>query len=742
LRPIGLRNAAFFAGCAIALLVSTRSSPAAEPLPVDLAGYNAAAGAMVVAEPPGLRVTWPVASGQTATLVLNLEPAPNRPLIERLALGERTVVQRVEPATFLTIGERDLRAPSGWVAFFDNPPLRSYRTVPAVLSKKSARVTTHGSRTVVRVGEVTAGSFRGAIELSVWRGSPLIFVETVVSTEEDGCAILYDAGLVAPSGTTPAVPWAGAAANTYSPLVPGSAWKSFAWLDATGKVQRATAELNHVAGPLQVAQRTLAAEGEGGAVAVFPPPHQYFYPLDSANNLGFVWYGSSRNDLMSGYGFGIRQPPEGDRIWVPWVNAPPRTEQRLGVFYLLATTAEHALAEVGRFTRGDRYQRLPGYRTFTSHYHIEHALELTKARVDQNTAGIPRGLERPGFVDTFKARGVDIVHLGEFHVGAMPRLAVAPRLALLKTLHEECARLSDAELLILPGEEPNVHLGGHWMSFFPKPVYWVLNRAAGEPFVEEVPGFGPVYRVGSAADVLELMQREQGLMWTAHARIKGSRGFPDAYRETPFYRSDRFLGAAWKAMPADLSRPRLGERVLDLLDEMANAGLRKYALAEADLFRMEPDYESYAHMNINYLRLEATPRFADGWQPVLAALRDGKFFASTGEVLIPEFTVNGKSSGDTIAGSGVETLNIEARLEGTFPLAFAEVVSGDGQTVFRDRIDLTDTEAFSERRLRHTVPGAGRRWVRLEVWDIARNGAFTPPVWIGAAAASAAAPQF
>jgi hypothetical protein len=291
--------------------------------------------------------------------------------------------------------------------------------------------------------------------------------------------------------------------------------------------------------------------------------------------------------------------------------------------------------------------------------------------------------------------------------------------------------LSDTELLVLPGEEPNVHLGGHWMSFFPKPVYWVLNRATGKPFVEEMPGYGTVYHVGSADDVLELMQREKGLMWTAHARIKGSRSFPDQYWEKPFFKSDRFFGAAWKAMPADLSLPRLGSRVLDLLDDMANAGRKKYALAEADLFRMEPDYETYAHMNINYLELDRLPRFADGWQPVLDALRAGRFFATTGEVLITRFTAGGKRSGESLPRTG--TLNaavIEANLEWTFPLAFAEIISGDGEKVHRQRVELTDAEAYGSRTLRLPVDLTNRKWVRLEVWDMARNGAFTQPVWI------------
>lgn len=692
-------------------------TPPAEPVAIELAGFDGRSVATVRREAPGLRLTWPVSASEVGEIVFNLEPG--RPLIERLAVGPAdgsappvALLQRMDPVTLLTIGERDLQNPAGWVAFFDNPPTRAYRTVGAVLAKRSVRVTNAGSRTVVRIGDVTAGSFRGALEFTVCRNSPLVFAEAVVRTDEDGRAILYDAGLA--SGEPD--------------------WAGFAWRDPQGRLQRAPVARSRVMAPVAVQGRALVAEARGGtgAVAVFPTPHQYFYPLDFADNLGFAWIGASGNAQWRGYGFGIQQPPAGDRRWVPWCNAPPGSEQRLGVFYLLTRgTAEQALDAVARFTRQDRYERIPGHLTFTSHYHIEHTLELIRTRREQGTAGVPRGLEVPGFVTTFKARGVDIAHLGEFHVGGTPRLGTAERLAQLKLLHEECARLSDEQLLVLPGEEPNVHLGGHWMSFFPKPVYWVLNRRPDQPFREEVPGYGAVYHVGSADDVLALMEKEGGLMWTAHARIKGSRGFPDAYWDKPYFRSDRFLGAAWKAMPADLSRPRLGGRVLDLLDDMANAGRRKFVLAEADLFRMEPDYESYAHMNINYLQLDRLPRFGDGWAPVLAALRAGRFFATTGEVLIPEFSIAGKRSGETLdrpAGTGPTPLR--ATLAWTFPLAFAEVVSGDGQAVHRQRVDLSDTEAFGRRELQIPVELNQRTWVRLEVWDMARSGAFTQPIFL------------
>jgi hypothetical protein len=115
-----------------------------------------------------------------------------------------------------------------------------------------------------------------------------------------------------------------------------------------------------------------------------------------------------------------------------------------------------------------------------------------------------------------------------------------------------------------------------------------------------------------------------------HARIKSSTGFPDEYRTEPFFTSDRYLGSAWKAMPADYSRDTLGWRVLDLEDDMANWGNRKYILGEADLFKIYEDYELFGAMNINYLKLDQIPRFEDGWQPVLDALRGGDFFVTTG----------------------------------------------------------------------------------------------------------------
>lgn len=248
--------------------------------------------------------------------------------------------------------------------------------------------------------------------------------------------------------------------------------------------------------------------------------------------------------------------------------------------------------------------------------------------------------------------------------------------------------------LLLPGEEPNVHLGGHWISLFPKPVYWVLNRPDEAPFVAQHPQFGSVYHVGGEADVWWLFRDEGGLAWTAHPRIKSSTGFPDSYRDRLFYQSEQFLGAAWKAMPADLSQPRLGSRVLNLLNDMSNWGTPKAVLGEVDVFKIAEDHEIYAHMNVNYLRLDDVPRFEDGWQPVVDALRGGQFFVTTGEVLISEFTVNGQKSGESATIVNGRNVEINLDLKWTFPLAYAAMVDRVDQNVGKLVAHLKQADAF------------------------------------------------
>ncbi len=674
-------------------------------VPVDLGGLTPTSEIRVTHNAASDLITldWPASTspdGARASVTLNL--GKDKPLLERLAwqvsatAPRTTVAENLTPLTILTVGTRDLTR-NGWMVFFDKVHTRPSQRFPAQLNPTAARVTSTATRARIAIDGLSAGSFSGRYEITIFSGSPLVMAEAVLSTKEESRAILYDAGLVAPINRV----------------------TRYVWIDPRTGAQ--TALTDTPASVRAARHRTVAMEFPGGNVTIFPPPHRYLYPLDFADNFGFNWLGRHYDAAFPGDGIGVRQPPAGDNRYVPWVNAPPGTEQRLPIFFRFGPSdGPSEIAAVMTYTRGDRFAPLPGYKTFTSHYHVEHTLDLLARQKAAGTTALPEDLREPGFVRAFRAAGIDIVHLAEFHVGGTPRLGTEERLRQLRLMHAECARLSGEKFLLLPGEEPNVHLGGHWISFFPKPVLWVLHRPADKPFVETNAAGETIYHVGNPADVLALMQRERGLMWTAHARIKASIPFPDGYRDTEFFKSPHFLGAAWKAMPADYSRDTLGWRVLDLLDDMNNWGADKRALGEVDVFKIEPHSELYGHMNVNYLKLDRLPRFGDGWQPVLDVLRSGEFFVTTGEILASDARLSRPGSGPA---------NLSAQLAWTLPLAFAEVIAGDGTRTVRRRVDLSDTTAFGARTLSVDLPAEPvLRWARLAVWDVAGNGAFTQPI--------------
>lgn len=698
------------------------SSVEADPVPVHVQPDVASTGVRVDVDEDAVRVVWPIDRSRERRAELTLSRRPGRPLIRRLSVGKNRgpaapvpVVEDIQPVWFLTVGSR--RVPPGkpawqkWMVFFDNPASRPHKVY--TMQPELDRIVVAGDRGAVRVrcGTLRAGEFSGFAEISFYPGCDLVHLAAVVRTEEDRRAITYDAGLVDV----------------------GNHWQSVGWIDLNDRLVTRPVSAFEEASPLKVRYRTVAADTGQGAVACFPPPHQFQFPRDWSDNLGFVWAGTGYRSLP-GRGIGIRQPPTGGGNWVPWFNAPPGRDHRLSLFLVaLPTDLEGALRRVRDYTHDDRFVPLEGYKTFTSHYHM--AVAVTA--MERERKGLPP-LNPPDFVNVFRRMGVNMVHLAEFHGDGHQKDPGPLRLPELQWMFRECRRLSGEDFLLIPGEEVNTFLGlpapgrhpGHWMSLFPKPVYWIMQRKPDQPFVETIPPYGRVYRVGSREDMVRLLEAENGLVWAAHPRIKASSWTPDVFRNESFFLADFWLGGAWKAMPGDLSDDRLGRRVLDLLDDMSNWGVKKYVLGEVDVFKIDRTHELYSHMNINYLRLDDVPRFDGGWQPVLEALRKGQFFVSTGEVLIPRFTVAGQPSGSTVSLSGNGTVPVEFELRWTFPLNIIELISGDGERVYRQRIPLPDRAGFGERSFRVEVDLTGKRWVRLEAWDVAVNGAFTQPVWI------------
>jgi len=63
-------------------------------------------------------------------------------------------------------------------------------------------------------------------------------------------------------------------------------------------------------------------------------------------------------------------------------------------------------------------------------------------------------------------------------------------------------------------------------------------------------------------------------------------------------------------------------------------------------------------------------------------------------------------------------------------MSFIEIFSGDGEKVYRERNELTDSLAFGKETVRKTLNLKGKSWVRLEAWDIATNGVISQPIWL------------
>ena len=132
----------------------------------------------------------------------------------------------------------------------------------------------------------------------------------------------------------------------------------------------------------------------------------------------------------------------------------------------------------------------------------------------------------PPFKPVLKAMGVDASMIMDFHGDGHPSDLTDLRLDELHAYFAALRAQSDSDFLLIPAEEANVHLGGHWAVVFPKPVYWFLNRPKDGAFVSTHAKYGTVYSVADAKEMLDLVRREGG---TCTRRIHGQKarqGFP------------------------------------------------------------------------------------------------------------------------------------------------------------------------------------------------------------------------
>jgi len=738
----------------IALVVMLCAGAAvAQEVKCDLTDYHAHDGLKADVRSGALEIAWD--GERHEQLRARFAIHSGQPLIEELAarkaggnwivLGQnltpefeitsgvrRLSQQQIEPLNDLKIQlTPEVVEREKWNAFWDAPLMvpgrpgtnmdlprkpEEIRKAWAQYHATGCQVKTDGARLEVTIPGLEAGIFSGSLRYTVYRGTNLLRQEAVASTNEPSVAYKYVAGLkgFAISDSTRVV-WRDPARN----------WQQYAF---GGTVNR------DIVG-MRARNRLGILESNGGSLAFLPPSHKFFFSREMETNLGYVYY---RKDSDTSLSIGVRQPDRevgykaygfSDAVWNRRVaearselnnfalyNAPPGTMQRMPVYFYLSPEDSRATQQaVMAFTHDDVYKPMPGMKVLVSHFHFHFNEQLT----DAGTLDF-----QPTWLQVFRGLGINMAILADFHSDSHPSDKGATRLNEQKVYFDGCARFSDRDFLLIPGEEPDANFGGHYMFLFPHPVFFThlkqpAKGLADQPFLEKVASFGSVYHTTTAANELDLLNKEKGLVWQTHPRTKGSAGYPDAVKETDFFQSDRFLGGSFQSLPVDQSEKRLCEkRCLGLLDDMNNWAGPRYMIAEGDTYMKYPDDETFPQLSVNYVKLDRVPKFSNGWTPVVDALRAGDYFITTGEVLFRNWGIEG--------GGANRTYTAEA--EWTFPPEFAELVWSDGKTVDRKIISLTGMGPFGSHTFKVPFDPAGKRWVRFALWDSAGNGAFTQPV--------------
>jgi hypothetical protein len=664
----------------------------ATPAVVDWSGFNAS-GAIAIAnsDPNTLVVTWTNKVGNAYRAEFNL--IPGQVLLRRLETAPTiggafsTIAQDVDVRYRVTLGSRFEKA--GWpYIFFDRVDANTPTPVPHVssLDPQTVRVVSESShRTKLIFSGLNIGPYAGEMTCLIYDGSPFLQFQASMEVTQPWEAYIYDALFYAN-------------------------FANVAYRDSNGAFQTVAAASLPQTGPGEPARvtakhRTImgTVTGGSGTLAVMSPPHAAIYPIDQSDNYGFLQAGKTF--------IGTKMSFSADNRYRPWVDAPIGSTQRMDVFLVLnAGTPQVTLTNVLNYTHGDFFKPLPGYYTMAEHFHPEFTANYRSGR-DTLTP----------FKQTMQSIGVRIVQPMEFHGPGNPFNNTTNRLAELRDMFTIFAANSDENFLLIPGEEYNNWFGGHWSYMFTRPVYFTGWPGQGSrPFkvtnlVADSVTYPLVYQVGDADRMSQLLQEEGGLAWTSHPRIKGSRQNPDIFANTDFFKDDSFLAGDWKSMPLDLSKDRLGFRSFQLMDDIAQWGYRKAMLGEVDTFLLDPTHEIYAHMNVNYLQLPGFPSKTN-WASVAECVRNGEFFTTTGELLIHQWNAT--------------TTGVTATVEWYFPPAFAEITWGDNNGVHKLKRALTNGIEFETQQLVMPADLSAANWVRFEVWDVARNGAFTQQRWL------------
>ncbi len=347
------------------MMVLSASAVVAQAQNCDMKDWKPIAGVSVTASRSGVEIVWQGEHGQQNRARFALRDG--QPVVEELAAkkaGGAWIVlgKDLAPDFEVTTGRRRISTTEldilkhlkndtpeaeeeyKWNVFWDAPlavpghdshlvgPGRAPDEVQrATVSYNSSacRVESDGDRVSVVFNGLTLGIFSGDLEFTAYKGSNLLRQEAVAKTDAKDVAYIYKAGLKGFAiGNDTKLEWRDTA----------QVWQQYEF----------GGDVNEQPVILQARNRLEILDAGAGSLAIFPPPHKFFFARENEVNLGYVYY---RKDSDQSFSLGVMQPEHGegyapwgvtDEVWNRRVhvarsqiynyalyNAPPGTMQRM-----------------------------------------------------------------------------------------------------------------------------------------------------------------------------------------------------------------------------------------------------------------------------------------------------------------------------------------------------------------------------------------------------------------------------
>lgn len=554
--------------------------------------------------------------------------------------------------------------------------------------------------TSVTYDGLTLGQFTGGCRFNFFEGSNLIRIEAIASTEEDGVAYLYHAGL------------GGFEIGKLYYITPNR----HECLENPG--------LHTNSGPDRDRQRVdargriLTLSQTAGAVAVFPAPHRFMWGAQTENIVGYNYYNREKDGTLS---VGVRHNKEEEHFNVRWpcYNAKPGTRQHMAFFMCVSAESVWVTRAMAmKYTNFDHLRSLNGYKRLGAHMHVAtHAAWIRDQRA-----------ERP-WEKLMKEVGFDIFAPCDFWAEGRNDDNRDGRKADLERYQAMAKYCSTPDFLVVPAEELAVDPNGdasrqlipyHCMVFPSKPMLYSRWRDDDQEFAEKLPDGRTYYHLKSADDLVEMCRRENCFILMPHPDTKANDGLPYDCKEAAWFKDHRWFGVGTRQLPADNAcRTMIDGRTNRVWNDINNwSDVPRYIISELDTYtkveEREENWDCYAQTNCTYVQLDELPG-TDNWEVLTNALRAGRHFYSTGEVLLEKSEiVDGRAT---------------ATFSWTFPLMYAQLVCSDGENVSYQDLSMSHTTPFGKETVEFTFP-KGMKWARVLATDIAGNSAFGMPVFL------------